>query len=258
MPDTSKIRTEQDGPVRIVTIDRPEKKNAFTSTMYSALTDALTSAQTDASVRVVLLRGTDGAFTAGNDLRDFLASPPSGADSPVVRFLYALTEMQKPLIAAVEGPAIGIGTTLLLHCDLVYASRSAVFALPFVALGLCPEAASSLLLPRLVGLQRATELLLLGEVFDAEHAHAIGIVNEVLEPDALYGRALDRAQRLAALPPAALRASRALLRDGLREEVTERLETELEIFATRLVSPEAREALSAFVEKRPPDFTKFD
>jgi len=252
----ARIGAATDGAVRVLTIDRPEKKNAFTGAMYAALTDELVAADADPAVRAIVLQGAGGAFTAGNDLQDFLASPPSGDDSPVVRFLCTLPRLATPLVAGVEGPAVGVGCTLLLHCDLVYASEDARFALPFVNLGLCPEAASSLLLPRLAGLQRASELLLLGEPFDAARAHEVGIVNEVLPRGAVQARARERARALASRPPAALRATRALVRAGLQQAVEDRLRAELRVFAERLSSPEAREAFTAFLEKRPPDFSK--
>ena len=242
------------GAVRTLTFDRPDKRNAFTTDMYVALTAALEDAQSDAAIRVVLLQGSGGSYTAGNDLHDFLEAPPSGEHSPVVRFLYALVAFDKPLVAAVEGPAVGIGCTMLLHCDLVYAAEESRFQLPFVNLGLCPEAASSYLLPRVAGLQRASELLLLGEPFDAMRAREAGIVNEVLPHEVVRDRALERARALAARPPAAVKCTRDLIRAGLRERLDEVLGTEIEIFARRLVSPEAKEAFQAFVEKRPPQF----
>jgi enoyl-CoA hydratase/carnithine racemase len=243
------------GAVRTLTFDRPEKRNAFTADMYEQLVAALEEAAGDENVRVVLLEGAGGSFTAGNDLHDFLEAPPSGEHSPVVRFLYALIGFDKPMVAAVEGPAVGIGCTMLLHCDLVYASEDARFQLPFVNLGLCPEAASSYLLPRVAGLQRASELLLLGEPFDALRARDAGIVNEVLPHEVVRDRALERARALAARPPAAVRGTRDLIRAGLRDRLEDVLGTEIELFARRLVSPEAKEAFSAFVEKRPPDFS---
>lgn len=248
------IQVGTEGAVRTITFDRPEKRNAFTSEMYADLTDALEAADRDDAVRVVLLQGAGGAFTAGNDLHDFLEAPPSGEHSPVVRFLYALVAFDKPLVAAVEGPAVGVGCTMLLHCDLVYASEDCRFQLPFVNLGLCPEAASSYLLPRVAGLQRASELLLLGEPFDALRAREAGIVNEVLPHEVVRDRALERARSLAARPPAAVKCTRDLLRTGLRERLEEVLGAEIQVFAGRLVSPEAKEAFQAFVEKRPPDF----
>ena len=252
--DATGILTGTIGAARTLTFDRPDKRNAFTSDMYAALTAALAEAQNDAAIRVVLLQGAGGSFAAGNDLRDFLDAPPSGEHSPVVRFLYALVAFDKPHVAAVEGPAIGIGCTMLLHCDLVYAAEESRFQLPFVNLGLCPEAASSYLLPRLAGLQRASELQLLGEPFDAHRARDAGIVNEVLPHEVVRDRALERARALAARPPAAVKCTRDRIRTGLRERLEEVLGTEIDIFSRRLVSLEAKEAFQAFVEKRPPDF----
>ncbi len=241
------------GAVRALTFDRPEKLNAFTADMYSALTAALHDANHDDGVRVIVLQGAGGAFTAGNDLRDFLDAPPSGEHSPAVRFLYGLVACDKPLVAAVEGPAVGIGCTMLLHCDLVYASEDARFQLPFVNLGLSPEAASSYLLPRVAGLQRASELLLLGEPFSAHRAREAGIVNEVLPHEAVRDRALERAAALAARPAAAVAATRELLRASLRETLEDVLGTEIEVFAGRLASPEAKEAFRLFIESHASD-----
>ena len=250
------IQVGTHGAVRLLTFDRPEKRNAFTGAMYEALTAALQEAADDAAVHVVLLQGAGGAFTAGNDLHDFLEAPPSGEHSPVVRFLYALASFDKPLVAAVEGPAVGIGCTMLLHCDLVFASEDTRFQLPFVNLGLCPEAGSSFLLPRVAGLQRASELLLLGEPFDALRAREAGIVNEVLPHEVVRDRALERARALAARPQAALKCTRDLIRAGLRERLEEVLGAEIQTFSRRLVSAEAKEAFQAFLEKRPPDFSQ--
>lgn len=238
--------------------DRPAKKNALTAGMYQAFTAALQSAQSDADVRVILVHGTPDAFTAGNDLHDFLANPPQGPESPVFAFLDAITHVDKPLVAAVNGVAVGIGTTMLLHCDLVYAGQDARFALPFVNLGLCPEAASSFLLPALVGYQRAAELLLLGEPFDAVKAHAFGIVTEVVPNDLVLEAAAQAARKLAAKPPASLRVTKRLLKAQTQAMMEAALAGELSHFGERLVSAEAKEAFSAFLEKRKPDFSRFN
>jgi len=244
------VLTETKGPVKVVRLARPEKKNALTAEMYDLLTQALRDAATTDSVRAVLLIGAPGVFTAGNDLSDFLQHPPAGEESPVFRFLEVLSRFEKPLVAAVDGPAVGIGTTLLLHCDLVVAATSARFQLPFVKLGLVPEAASSLLLPRLAGLQRASEWLLLGEPFSAADAHAAGLVNRVVSADALEATALAFAEALAARPPEALRLSKKLLRAPLAADVQAVMDKESALFVERLASDEAREAFMAFLSKK--------
>jgi enoyl-CoA hydratase/carnithine racemase len=246
MPDD--LRTALDGGVLALTLDRPAKKNALTRAMYAALADALDGAAADDAVRVVLVGGAGGAFTAGNDLGDFLADPPTGADSPVFRFLHALSTFPKPVVAAVEGAAVGVGTTMLLHCDLVYAGRSAAFRLPFADLGLVPEAASSYLLPRAVGPARAAELLLLGEPFGAEAAAAMGLVNAVVADPGAHAR--ERAETLAAKPPEALRLTKALLRRGSEAAVAEAMREEGRVFVERLASPEAQAAFAAFFARR--------
>jgi enoyl-CoA hydratase/carnithine racemase len=250
------ILTElRDGILRIE-IRRPEKKNALTSAMYAAMADALDRAAREDAVRVVLIHGQPGVFTAGNDLADFL-NGPGDPDRPVFRFLRGIAAAPKPLIAAVSGNAVGIGTTMLLHCDLAYAGESARFQLPFVSLGLCPEAASSLLLPRLVGHQRASELLLFGEPFDAATAREIGLVNAIHAEAVLMDAVLERARKLATLPAASLRATKMLLKKSQTAMVTQAMLDEGAIFQQQLASPEAKEAFSAFLEKRKPDFSRF-
>jgi enoyl-CoA hydratase/carnithine racemase len=252
---TDHLRTDAADGVLRLTLARPEKKNALTLAMYDGLTAALEDAERDAAVRVVLVHGEGGAFTAGNDLFDFLNDPPTGEDSPVFRFLRAVSAFPKPLLAAVEGHAVGIGTTVLLHCDLAWAAPSARFSLPFVNLGLVPEAASSLLLPATVGPKRAAELLLFGEPFGGEEAHRMGLVNGVAEDPLAV--ALERARALAQKPPEAVRLTKALLRRALAAPVTDTLGEEGRLFVERLASPEAQEAFAAFAEKRPPDFSRF-
>jgi enoyl-CoA hydratase/carnithine racemase len=243
---------------RLLTIrmDRPEKKNALTRGMYVSMTEALAQAEADAGVRVVLITGAGDCFTAGNDLADFAAAKP-GESSPAIAYLQALAATRKPVMAAVNGVAVGIGTTMLLHCDLVYASSSARFQLPFVNLGLCPEAGSSVLLPGLMGPSRAAELLFFGDPFTAETARQLGIVNEVCAPDELAARAQVKALQLAARPPAALRATKALLRHATAGAVADAMARETKQFAALLQGPEAKEAMSAFLERRKPDFSKF-
>lgn len=254
----SEILSEQRGAILRLQINRPDKKNALTGAMYDAAATALAAADTQPDVRVVLLHGSGGSFTAGNDLRDFLERPPSGPDSPVSRFMMALLRLRKPIVAAVDGVAVGIGTTLLLHCDLVYATPDARFHMPFVDLGLVPEFGSSVLVPALAGHRRAAELLLLGKPFDAQTALAIGLINAIVSADELLATAEAAAQALAAKPAAAVRLSKKLMRSGLGPAVEAAVHEEGRLFAERLLSPEAKEAFTAFLEKRKPDFTRFD
>ncbi len=250
------IATENLDRVRVLRFARPERKNAITAAMYAALADALEQAAEDAQVRVVVVTGGENAFTAGNDLSDFLNEPPTKDDAPVFRFLRAIASFPKPLVASVCGPAIGVGTTMLLHCDLVYAGENATLSLPFVHLGLCPEAASSLLLPAAVGYQRAAEKLLLGEPFGAVEAQQIGIVNRVLPVAEVESFALAQAAKLATRPSSSLLATKQLMKSGVGEAVRERMVEEGRHFARMLGEPAAREAFSAFLEKRPADFSK--
>ncbi len=254
MPE--QVTYEASDGVAQLRLNRPEKKNAITAAMYSALADGLETADRDPDVRAILIGAEGDAFTAGNDMGDFLTRPAvADTASPVSRFLRTISAIGTPVVAAVNGLAIGIGTTMLLHCDLVVASTCARFQTPFVNLGLVPEAASSLLLPRRIGHQRAAELLLLAESLDAETALAFGLVNRVVEPAELQGAALDIARRLAAKPPEAMRQSKRLLRED-PDTIAERMDKESAVFARQLRSPEAREAMQAFMEKRAPDFSK--
>jgi enoyl-CoA hydratase/carnithine racemase len=253
----SLVLTARDGAVQRIQINRPEKKNALTAEMYAAIAAALKAADADAGVRAVLIHGAGDAFTAGNDLQDFLANAPRTPDAPVFGFLEAVSHAAKPLVAAVNGVAVGVGTTMLLHCDLVYAADGTKFALPFVNLGLCPEAASSFLLPAIVGYQRAAELLLLGEPFDAAKAYALGIVTEVVPAEILMMRAGDAARKLAEKPAASVRLSKRLMKRAWMPAIEAALVEEIRHFGERLGSPEAKEAFSAFLEKRQPDFAKF-
>lgn len=240
-----------------IEIARPEKKNALTAEMYQSLANALTEAEADPAVRVILISGAGGNFTAGNDLADFLDHPPMEEDAPVFRFLSGFANLQKPFVAAVEGIAVGVGTTILLHCDLAYAGASARFALPFVNLGLTPEAASSLLLPLRTGHARAAEMLMLGEVFSAQTALEAGIVNAVLPDGQVMAHALERCRKLITQPAASLRLTKQLMKRAQQALIRETMSTEAEIFRQRLVSPEAKEAFTAFFEKRKADFSKF-
>lgn len=237
--------------------NRPERKNALTLAMYSALAELINAAGGEPGIRVITLAGTDEFFTSGNDLMDFMNQPEIHPDHPVVRFMEALRHCPKPVVAMVRGHAIGIGTTLLLHCDLVYAADDARLQLPFVNLGLCPEYASSYLLPRLVGQQKAAELLLLGEPFSGAEAAAMGIVTKAVPWDELQDYARARVQRLAQQPPAAVRRSKALLRANTRGAVEQSLELEYQGFAQGLASEECKESVTAFFEKRAPDFSRF-
>lgn len=255
------IKTATIDGVATIEIARPEKKNALTVAMYQAMADALNAAREDAAVRAVLITGQPGIFTSGNDVEDFLTRPPGqGSDSmesPVFRFMRALLDCDKPVVAAVTGAAIGIGTTLLLHCDFVYVSDEARLAMPFVALGLVPEYASSLLVPQLMGHRRAAEKLLLGDPFTPEQAVECGIANAVLPAAEVVAHARRVAARFNALPPGAVREAKQLMRAPERERLLQTIRTEGEIFGRRLRSPEAMEAFQAFLQKRKPDFSRF-
>jgi enoyl-CoA hydratase/carnithine racemase len=252
------IVTENNDGILRIEINRPDKKNALTSAMYQAMADAIKTAEADAKVRVLLIHGKADLFTAGNDLQDFLDNPPRDDNRPVFQFLYGISQAQKPIVAAVAGAAVGIGTTMLLHCDLVYAAPNTRLQLPFVNLGLVPEAASSLLLPALVGYQRAAELLLLGEPFTAQNAKEIGLVTEVVPEDQLFDTAMAQAKKLAGKPAASLRLTKRLMKQGQMAAVMQQIRLESDHFGERLASPEAKEAFSAFLEKRKPDFSRFD
>jgi enoyl-CoA hydratase/carnithine racemase len=255
MPDHVLVSVEE--RICRIQLHRPEKKNALTGAMYAALAGALAAAEADPAVRALLVSGTESVFSAGNDIADFAGGFSMDEDSPVVRFLDALTGAQKPIVAAVNGPAVGIGTTMLLHCDLVYAGRSARFQLPFVNLGLVPEAGSSYILPQMLGHARAAELLMLGEPFDAETARACGIVNAVVDDGETLPRALAAAQSLAAKPPAALRLTKQMLKQAGGDALRRAIRAEAEQFRARLATPEAAEAVRAFMERRKPDFSRF-
>ncbi|HEY1609332.1 MAG TPA: enoyl-CoA hydratase [Paraburkholderia sp.] len=252
------IQVARTGSVLTITIDRPARKNALTSAMYQTMADALRAAEQDTAVRAILFRGHADVFTAGNDIEDFLKAPPTGDAAPVIQFLHAIAEAGKPLVAAVAGVAVGVGTTMLLHCDLVYAADNARFAMPFAQLGLCPEAASSLLLPRVAGYQAAAEKLLLGETFDANEAHRMGFVNRVLPAADLDAYVAAQLAKLTALPAASLRATKSLMKRAGVHEIRTQMDEELVHFGRMLLAPEAREAFSAFLEKRKPDFSSFD
>ncbi len=246
----SHVVVENEGAVRTLRLARPEKKNALTIAMYEALVAGLDAADAEDSVNVLRIIGSPGVFTAGNDIFDFMQRPPTGEDSAVFRVLLALLGFSKPIVAAVDGPAVGLGTTMLLHCDLVLATHAAKFRMPFVPLGLVPEGASSLLLPRTVGMQKASEWLMLGDVFDAAEAHRAGLVNRLVEPAALEADSMKLATDLAARPKEAVKLTKKLMRDPLREATLATLKREGAIFIQRLQSPEAMAAFMAFAQKK--------
>lgn len=252
------IKTYLQQGVATIEICRPDKKNALTAEMYSQMRDALVAAGADPAVRAVLFRGQPGMFTAGNDLEDFVQRPPTGMEAPVFQFMRALQTLEKPVVAAVEGVAVGIGVTLLLHCDLVYVAEDAKLALPFVSLGVVAEFASSLLLPLNAGYVKAAEKLLLGEPFTAREALEMRIVNAVLPADQVLPHARTVAEKFSRLPPGAVRDTKQLLRRGRAAQVDETITAEGELFCKRLGQPEAQEAMNAFLEKRKPDFSKFN
>ena len=247
------IRTGIEDGIARIEIARPERKNAINFAMYGALADALLAASADAAVRAVVLHGAPEVFSAGNDIQDFLQAPPEGSAS-ARRFMEALVQAPAPVIAAVNGAAVGIGATLLLHCDLVYAADDAKFSFPFVSLGLCPEFASSLLLPAAAGYHRAAEKLLFGEPLSAEEAVEMGLVNRLLPPGQVLDYSMRQAQRLRGLPPEAVRQTKRLLKRGAAAAVRDAMAAEFESFERLLRGADSREALSAFLERRKPVF----
>jgi enoyl-CoA hydratase/carnithine racemase len=251
------IRGSKANGICTIQFDRPEKKNAITQAMYQSMADALKDAATDTAVRVIVISGRPEIFTAGNDLEDFLKNPPQGANNPAAQFMQHLSQAEKPVVAAISGAAIGIGTTLLLHCDLVYAADNAKFSMPFTQLGLCPEFGSSLLLQRVAGYQKAAEKLLFGEAFSAQEAADMGIVNCVVPADQLETFVAAQAAKLAALPASSLRTTKRLMKANLGPALASTMAEELKHFKEMLGAPEAKEAITAFFEKRKPDFSKF-
>jgi enoyl-CoA hydratase/carnithine racemase len=247
------VRVEKSGTVLAIALARPDRRNAITVAMYAALADAIEAAASDRDVRVITLRGEGQDFAAGNDLADFLqAAPRLDEEIPVWRLLRALATCETPIVAAVHGNCVGIGTTMLLHCDLVIADDSARFSMPFVDLGLVPEAGSSLLFPRIAGRRRAARYLLLGEAFGVDEAEAIGLVSHRAAAGALDHELQKVVAALLAKPPEALRQTQHLLRHGATDEILERMKLESGLFAERLASAEVKEAISAFFEKRKP------
>ena len=247
---TDHVIVTDEGPIRVIRMNRPDKKNALTHAMYAAMTIALNSANDSDAIRAILICGVQGAFTAGNDLQDFLAiaTATEGLARPVRDFLPALVHCQKPMVAAVSGIAVGVGTTMLFHCDHVVAANTAKLMTPFTSLGLVPEAASSLLGPRTMGHARAFTFLVMGRPMDAMQAKEAGIVNTVVAPEEVDNEAMKAAREIAALPPGAVAASRRLLK-GAPEELLARIDEEAELFKQRLKSAEARAAFEKFLSK---------
>ncbi len=251
------ISTRIENHICFIGFDRADKKNAITAAMYQTMADALKAGESDPLVRVFVIHGSPVCFTAGNDLEDFMHNPPTGANSPVFQFLHGISTATKPIIAAVAGSAIGVGTTMLMHCDMVYAADNAKFAMPFAKLGLCPEAASSFLFPAIAGYQRAAELLLTGDSFGAMQAHSLGLVNRVVPAGELMALAIEQAAKLVELPASSVRVTKKLLKSGQAAVVSQRMVDESVEFKAMLTSPEAREAFGAFLGKRPANFKQF-
>ncbi|MFT5426521.1 MAG: enoyl-CoA hydratase/carnithine racemase [Gammaproteobacteria bacterium] len=252
------INIKNEDRIKFICINRPDKKNALDMAMYSALAQALQDADADKNIRVSYLTGVADAFCSGNDISDFLKNPPVDESSPVIKFINALINAEKPIVAAVNGIAVGIGTTMLLHCDLVYASDAAQFQLPFVNIGLCPEAGSTYILSTLIGHQKASELLLLGDRFSAEQAEQFGFVNKVVSESELETNAMKSAKRIAEQPPNATKVTKELMRSTMRAQIIDAKQRELASFIPMLDGAEAKEALTAFMEKRKSDFSSFE
>ena len=250
------IVTERSNGILRVELNRPEKKNALTAAMYAQLADIFNEAAKDEETRVVLWHSTGGNFSAGNDIGDFLKNPPGRGESPQTRLMDAFIRLENPIVVAVQGVAIGGGTTMLTHCDVVYAGESARFQLPFINLGLVPEFGSSSSLPARIGYLQAAELYLLGEPFTAARAAELGVVTRVVPDQQLFATATETAQKLAAKPGGALRASKRLLKQGFIDQVKAAIKLEMQSFSEHVRSADAKEALSAFLEKRPPNFNK--
>ncbi|EQC44940.1 enoyl-CoA hydratase/isomerase family protein [Bacteriovorax sp. BSW11_IV] len=251
----SDILEQIDNGILTLTFNRPAKKNSITSDMYATLAKALRQGATDPKIKVAIIQGQEEVFTAGNDLADFLKNAADSTSAPAWDFMLALIEFPKPLIAAVSGVAIGIGTTLLFHCDLVYASDTAKFMLPFVNLGLCPEAASSFLLPRLISHQQAAKLLMFGDMFCAQEAMSLGIINEIVKSEDVNAHALAQANRLLEKPLVSLMETKRLIKSPLIGEMKKAIDEECEAFASLLKGEALKEAVAAFGEKRKPRFS---
>lgn len=257
--NTDHVQVTSEAGIMHIQLNRPERKNALSLAMYQKLGDSIRTGGESAEVRAILISGAEGSFTSGNDLGDFAKHKGSldPKDNPTTKFMQALLHCDKPVVAAVQGPAVGIGTTMLLHCDLVYADDGAYFQLPFAKLGLCPEFASSLILPRLVGHQRAAELLYFSETFSAETARELGIVNQVFKNEELLPAVMERCHKLGKQPASALCVTKQLLKQDIRQQAQAVMEREQEQFSRGLQSPEFGEAIAAFAEKREPDFSAF-
>ncbi|MFT6398329.1 MAG: enoyl-CoA hydratase/carnithine racemase [Bradymonadia bacterium] len=257
MSDSGHVAFRVENRIATITFTRPEKKNAFTTAMYAQFTAALREAEEDNHVRVVVLTGAGGDFSAGNDLKDFMGDPPTNGDAPVFQLIRALAFFGKPLLAAVEGVAVGIGSTMLLHCDLIYAGDGAKFVMPFVNLGVTPEAGSSLLLPKIVGMPMAMEMILLGEKMDVAMAQQVGLINKIAMRGGALAVAMADAEKIAEKPPGAVQAAKRLLREPIRQALGSVLQDEGATFVGCLGSPESEEAFTAFFGKRKPDFSAF-
>jgi enoyl-CoA hydratase/carnithine racemase len=240
--------------ILLVELNRPAKRNAMTSSMYATLADVFSNAATDEQTRVVLWHGAGDSFRAGNDIEDFLKNPPGPGDSPQAQLMNALVDLDKPIVAAVHGAAIGGGTTMLTHCDFVYAGESARFRMPFIDLAVLPEFGSSCSIPAMIGHIRAAELILLGLPFDARRAVELGFVNQVVSDQSLLATASETARKLAAKPIGALQTSKRLMKSAFRDQIKVAMKLENKEFSVQVRSDEAREAFAAFLEKRPPDF----
>ena len=252
----TEILSHIDQGVMTLTCNRVDKKNSLTAAMYAALADAVEAAEHNPDVRVLVFQGSETVFCAGNDIADFLNHPPSTTDAPVFRLLKNVAAFPKPMLAAVAGPAVGIGTTLLFHCDLVYAGDNAAFVMPFVNLGVCPEGGSSLLAAQMMGHHRAAEALLLGEPFMAEAALEVGLINRIVPPTEANGLAQAQARKLAAKPLSTVMEAKRLMKKGQMQQVLEVIDDEAKSFGRMMGEPAAREAFGAFLEKRKPDFSK--
>ncbi len=249
--------TRSDGVLRLK-INRPERKNAFTEAMYETMHQQVRDAATDASVRVLLIEGLPGIFSAGNDLEAFTKGPIDVQSAPVFQFLRVISTFPKPVVACVRGAAVGIGTTLLMHCDFVYANEQSKFSMPFVSLGICPEAASSLLFPMMAGYPRAAEMLLLGDSINAAQAYESKLLTAVVPDDQIEAKVAQTVERLLALPIRSLLATKHFMRSHLAEQVARTIEVEGEKFSAMLAGGEVKEACQAFIEKRKPDFSRFN
>jgi enoyl-CoA hydratase/carnithine racemase len=250
----SDIITERSGNILRIQLNRPERKNAMTAAMYNTMADLLNAAAKDDQIRVVLWHGAGDSFSAGNDIQDFLKHPPGAGESPQARLIQALIAFDKPIVAAVQGAAIGGGTTMLTHCDFVFAGESAKFQMPFINLAVVPEFGSSYTVPARIGYLRSAELILLGLPFNAKRAAELGLVTRVLTDEDLLATATQTARDLAKKPPAALQACKRLMKSSTRDQLERAVKLENEEFAARVRSAEAREAFTAFIEKRKPNF----